>query len=111
MDESAKQDHTHRLSKEEFKRYKGQWCLTLNKSGKNAPMRLRHDFRAAVSLKLQNQLLKHNRGDDTLPQAILGGTRLTGVGGAHNKFLSDTFFVTVGFVYSRWRSTVTDGGV
>ena len=35
------------------------------------------------------------------PQAILGGTRLTGVGGARNQFLNDFFFVTVGFVYSR----------
>ena len=51
MDELAKQDHTYRLSKEEFKRYQGQWYLTLNKSGKNAPMRLRPDVRAAVSLK------------------------------------------------------------
>ena len=51
MDELAKQDHTYRLSKEEFFRYQGQWYLTLNKSGKNAPMRLRPDFRAAVSLK------------------------------------------------------------
>ena len=51
MDELAKQDHTYRLSKEELKRYQGQWHLTLNKSGKNAPIRLRPDFRAAVSLK------------------------------------------------------------
>ena len=51
MDELAKQDHTYRLSKEEFKRYQGQWYLTLNKSGKNARMRLRLDFRAEVSLK------------------------------------------------------------
>ena len=51
MDELAKQDHTYRLSKEEFKKYQGQWYLALNKSGKNAPMRLRPDFRAAVSLK------------------------------------------------------------
>ena len=51
MDELAKQDHTYRLSIEEFKRYQGQWYLTLNKSGKNALMRLRPDFRAAVSLK------------------------------------------------------------
>ena len=51
MDELAQQDHTHRLTKEEFKRYQGQWYLTLNKSGKNAPMRLRSDFRAAGSLK------------------------------------------------------------
>ena len=51
MDALAKQNHTYHLSTEEFKRYQGQWYLTLNKSGKNAPMRLRPDFRAAVSLK------------------------------------------------------------
>ena len=50
-DELAKQNHTYHLSKEEFKRSQGQWYLTLNKSGKNAPMRLRPDFRAAVSFK------------------------------------------------------------
>ena len=51
MDELAKQNHTYHLSKEEFKRYQGQWYSTPNKSGKNAPMRFRPDFRAAVSLK------------------------------------------------------------
>ena len=51
MDELAKQNHTYHLSTEEFKRYQGQWYLTLNKSGKNAPVRLRPNFRAAVSLK------------------------------------------------------------
>ena len=96
MDEWAKQDHTYHLSKEEFKRYQGQWYLTLNKSGKNAPMRLRPDF-SSCSLsktvfivnqvrKLQNQYLHSNTGDGTLPQAIHGGTRPTGVGGAHNNF-------------------------
>ena len=50
MDELVKQNHTYHLSTEEFKRYQGQWYLTVNKSGKNAPMRLRSDFRAAVSL-------------------------------------------------------------
>ena len=51
IDELAQQDHTYRLSKKEFKRYQGQWYLTLNKSGKNAPMPHREDFRAAVSIK------------------------------------------------------------
>ena len=51
MDELAKQNHTYHLSTKEFKRYQGQWYLTLNKSGEKAPMRLRPDFRAAVSLK------------------------------------------------------------
>ena len=50
-DELAKEDHTYRLAPEEKKRYQGQWYLTLNKSGKNGPMKLRSDFRAAVSKK------------------------------------------------------------
>ena len=44
IDKLAQQDHTYRLSEEEFKRYQGQWYLTLNESGKNAMMRLRPDF-------------------------------------------------------------------
>ena len=39
------------ISPEEFTRYQGQWYLTLNKSGKNGPLILRSDFRAAVSIK------------------------------------------------------------
>ena len=58
--------------------------------------------------EMQKQFLRHSFGDGTLPQAIHGGTRLTGVGGAQNIF-SDLFFVTASFAYSRWRSTVTDG--
>ena len=48
--------------------------------------------------KVQNQFLQHNKGDDILPQAIHGGTRPIGVGGAQNIFLSDLFFVTVELV-------------
>ena len=51
MDKLAQEDHPYHLSNEEFKRFQGQWYLTLNKAGKNAPMRLRSDFRAAVSTK------------------------------------------------------------
>ena len=51
MDKLANEDHTYRITPEEFKRYQGQWYLTLNKSCKNDPLRLRPDFRAAVSLK------------------------------------------------------------
>ena len=95
MDELAKQNRTCRLSKEEFKRCQGQWYLTLNKSGKHAPMRLRPDYRAAVSQKtvfivsqvrkLQNQYLHNNTGDGTRLRAIPGGTRPK-AGGAHDIF-------------------------
>ena len=50
-DELAEEDHTHRLTPEEKRRYHGQLYPTLNKSGKIRPMKLRSDFRAAVSMK------------------------------------------------------------
>ena len=88
-DELAKEDHTYRLTPEEKRRYQGQWYLTLNKSGKNAPMKLRSDFRAAVSMK---NPLHHESGEQieepispeqtrqhmaSIPlQAYRGGTRI-----------------------------------
>ena len=50
MDKWAQEDHSYRLSREEYLRYQKHWYLTRNKSGKNAPMRLRSDFRAAVTV-------------------------------------------------------------
>ena len=44
-DEVVKDDPTYRLTPEEKKRYQEQWYLTLNKAGKNGPMKLRSDFR------------------------------------------------------------------
>ena len=43
-DKLAQEDHSYRLSREEYLRCQKHWYLTLNKSGKNAPMRLRSDF-------------------------------------------------------------------
>ena len=51
MDELAKEDHTYHLTPEEWRRYQGQWYLTLNKEGKHGPLKLRSDFRAAVLMK------------------------------------------------------------
>ena len=93
MDELAQQDYTYSLSEEEFKIYQGEWYLTLNKSGKNAPLRLRSDFELqshsrTVSIvnqvkKLQNQYLHNNTGDGTV---IPGGTGTRPkAGGAHDK--------------------------
>ena len=59
-DEHAKEDHTYKLTPEEKRRYKGQMYLTLNKAGKNGPMKLRSDYRAAVTMK---NLLHHEAGE------------------------------------------------
>ena len=40
MDKLAQEDLSYRLSRNEFERFQTQWYLTMNKSGKNAPMRL-----------------------------------------------------------------------
>ena len=53
-------DHTYRLTPEEKRRYKGQWYLTLNKEGKNRPMKLRSDYRTAVIMKNR---LQHESGE------------------------------------------------
>ena len=58
--ELAKEDHTYKLTPEERRRYKGQWYLTLNKAGKKCRMKLRSDFRAAVSMKNR---LHHESGE------------------------------------------------
>ena len=49
MDKLAQEDRSYRPSHEEYLRYQQYWYLTLNKSGKNAPMRLRSDIRTAVT--------------------------------------------------------------
>ena len=49
-----------KLTPEERRRYKGQWYLTLNKAGKNGPMKLRSDYRAAVLMKNR---LHHESGE------------------------------------------------
>ena len=51
LDELAKEDHTYKLTPEERRRCKGHWYPTLNKASKNGRMKLRSDFRPAVSMK------------------------------------------------------------
>ena len=139
-DELAKENHTYKLTSEERRRYKGQWCLTLNKAGKNGPMKLRSEYRAAVMVK--NRLHhesgepieepthpgkdEYNKDKKFSPKVTspaleltniqdgnirfhLSGTHPNGVGSELTIFFCSLFFVAVGFVYSRWRSTVTDG--
>ena len=90
LDEFAKENHTYRLTPEEKRRYQGQRYLTLNKSGKNGPMKLRSDFRAADSFKnrlhhesgeqVEEPRLQNNTGDGIPFQAHRGGTSLNGIG-------------------------------
>ena len=68
-DELAKEDHTYKLTPEERRRCKGQWYLTQNKEGKNGPMKLRSDFRAAVMMK--NRL--HHESREPIEEPIHPG--------------------------------------
>ena len=49
MDEVAQKDFTYRLSPEEYERSKKTWSISLNTSGRNAPMKLRSDFSEALT--------------------------------------------------------------
>ena len=66
MDKLAQEDHSHRLSSEEYERYQKNWYISLNKSGKNAPMRLRSDFRTAVTI--MNRL--HRESGEERPEPM-----------------------------------------
>ena len=48
MDKLAQENHSYCPSSEEFERYWKNWYITLNKSGRNALMKLRSDFREAL---------------------------------------------------------------
>ena len=67
MDKLAQEDHSYRLSSEEYERYQKNWYLTLNESGRNAPMKLRSDFREAVTI--MNRL--HRKSGEERPERIL----------------------------------------
>ena len=49
MDEVTQKDFTHRMSSELYMRYKKTWSISLNPSGRNAPMKLRSDFSEALT--------------------------------------------------------------
>ena len=68
-DELAKEDHAYKLTPEEKRKYKGQWYLTLNKEGKNGPMKRRSDYRAYVMMK--NRL--HHESGEPIEEVIHPG--------------------------------------
>ena len=58
-----------KLTPEERRIYKGQWYLTLNKAGKNAPVKLRSDHSVAVLMK--NRL--HHESGEPIEEPIFPG--------------------------------------
>ena len=58
IDKSAQESHSYCPSSEEYERYKKNWYITLRKSGRNAPMKLRSDFGEAVTI--MNRLLRES---------------------------------------------------
>ena len=49
MDKDAQKDFTYRMTEGEYFRYKKNWWISLNKSGKIGPMRDRSDFNEALT--------------------------------------------------------------
>ena len=138
-DQIAEEDHTYKLTPEEKRRYKGHWCLTLNNTGTDLwrfdliteplyhesgepsekpihPGQQRRIWRGQeISQKITCpalELINVQDGNIGLQlQVPRSGTNPNGVGSELTFFFAriSLFLVTVGFVYSWWRSTVTDG--
>ena len=66
MDKLAQEDHSYCPLPEEFDRYRKNWNTTLNKSGRNAPMKLQSDFREALA----NMHGLHRESGKELPEPI-----------------------------------------
>ena len=49
MDKDPQKDFTYRMSQDEYFRYKKNWWISLNISGKNISMKLRSDFNEALT--------------------------------------------------------------
>ena len=62
----AQEDHSYCPSSEEYERYQKNWYISLNKSGRNAPMKLQSDFRTAVTI--MNHL--HRESGEERPEPI-----------------------------------------
>ena len=94
MDKLAQENHSYCPSSEEYERYRKNWYISLNESGKNAPMRLRSDLRTAVTIL--SRIHRESGGEDQNPSlfintksgvrlllpALHGGNGMT-TGGAH----------------------------
>ena len=66
MDKLAQEDHSYCPSSEEYERYRKNWYISLNKLGRNAPMKLRSDVRTAVTI--MNRL--HRESGEERPEPI-----------------------------------------
>ena len=63
IDKLAQEDHSYCPSSEEYERCEKNWYISLNKSGRNAPTKLRSDFRTAVTIMNR---LDHESGEERL---------------------------------------------
>ena len=66
MDKLAQENHSYCPSSEEFERFRKNWYITLNKSGRNAPMKLRSDLREALT----NMHRLHRESGEERPEPI-----------------------------------------
>ena len=66
MDRLAQENHSYCPSSEEFETHNKNWYTSLNKSGRNAPMKLRSDFRVAQT----NMHRFHRESGEERPEPI-----------------------------------------
>ena len=112
MDELAQKEFTYRPAPEEYERYKKTWSISLNTSGRNAPMKLRSDFSEALTKmhRLHRESDSHRFLSTSIGNGIRrllhpahhGGNEMT-TGGAHK-------FIKVKYLWAREMSGITEQG-
>ena len=95
MDTLAQEDHSYCPSSEEYERDRKNWYISLNKSGRNAPMKLRSDIREALTNMHRLHLESGEERPEPIPfhqyqrwhssSSSNGGSGMK-TGGAHNYF-------------------------
>ena len=113
MDKLAQANQSYCPLSEEYERYKKNWYISLNTSGRNAPMKLRSDFREAFI----NMHRLHRESGEERPEPIFfntkGGIRLllpvphggSGMktGGVHKlKIINDLWAHTMSGLKEQW---------
>ena len=72
MDKDAQKDFTYRMTEDEYYRYKKNWWIPLNESGKIGPMRDRSDFNEALT---RLHRLHQESGESDSHRFLTGNTR------------------------------------
>ena len=108
MDKLAQEDHSYCLSSEEFERYRKNWKISLNKSGKNAPMSSHNNEPSPPRVRRRTTRTNPFSSIPKVASVFFFQFFMVAVG---SKLVELIIFCCNRIVYIRWQSDATDGSV